>query len=319
MKYSVIILTYNRKQWVANAIESVLAQTNKDFELVIIDNGSTDGTDIIVDKYAIMDKRVKVKHLPKNQKGTSIGAGRNAGVQISTGDYITFVDDDDTAEPTMLEFFDSLNNEYNPEIAIYCSMIRTGPGKMEPNQIYDEVLQMGPEEAIYHLFERQKYNAGFWGKCIKRELLLDTPFREDCRYEDIRTSYKVLAKAKKIVAQGAPHYNVIRHESNNSAYTTNAALWTADKFDEYFDVYRERTKWLCERFPDFSDYVKYSEWSFLISMYDKIVTYNLTDCLLQKEYCKKILLNNLNRFSKSKWIKDFELGWIKKYFRNDDR
>ncbi len=318
-KFSVIILTYNREKYVAKAIESVLAQTYKDFELIVVDNGSTDLSGRIADEYVSKDSRVRVKHLAQNPNGTSIGAGRNSGVKMSDGEYITFVDDDDTAEPGLLEFFNAIITEYNADIAICGSRIGSDAEHLKDNQVYDETLVMKPTEAIYHLFERQKFNAGFWGKCIRREILEKVPFNENFRYEDIRTSYKVMAEAKVIVAKGEPQYNIFRHGNNNSVFTGDGRKWTADIFEEYFDAYRERTKWLNARYPEFMDYVNYSEWSFLISMYNKMETYDLKGCDKQKKYCYDIVKEHLKEFCESKYIKDFEKDFVKKYFTEKKR
>ena len=96
-------------------MESVLNQTFKDIELILINNGSTDGSDEICQKYALQDRRVKLITISCNQ-GPSLG--RNKGLDKAKGDFITFVDDDDYCEPEMLEFLWNLKNSKNADIAI---------------------------------------------------------------------------------------------------------------------------------------------------------------------------------------------------------
>ena len=103
-KISVVMLTYNRENFISEAIESILNQTETDFEFIIVNNGSTDKSGEIAEMYAKSDSRIKVIHIPKN----SIGKGRNTGLDLAKGEYITFVDDDDIAEPDMLEFLYNL-------------------------------------------------------------------------------------------------------------------------------------------------------------------------------------------------------------------
>ena len=91
---SVIMLTYNRESMVGRAIESILNQTYRDFEYIIVDNGSDDRSGEIADAYAAKDPRIKVLHIEKS----NIGTGRNIGLDAATGEYITFIDDDDTKE-----------------------------------------------------------------------------------------------------------------------------------------------------------------------------------------------------------------------------
>lgn len=97
---SVIMLTYNRESFVSRAIESILAQTYRDFEFIVVDNGSTDRSGQIADEYAKKDNRIRVIH---RERG-NIGSGRNTGLDAAQGEYITFIDDDDWAEPDFLGF-----------------------------------------------------------------------------------------------------------------------------------------------------------------------------------------------------------------------
>lgn len=113
-KISVIMLTYNRQELVGRAIESVLTQTFTDFEYIIVDNGSTDMGGVIADEYALKDGRIKVIH---RERG-NIGSGRNAGLDAATGEYITFIDDDDFVESDFLDFLYKLAVENNADVSI---------------------------------------------------------------------------------------------------------------------------------------------------------------------------------------------------------
>ena len=111
---SVIMLTYNREQLVGRAIECILAQTFRDFEFIIVDNGSTDRSGQIADEYAAKDSRIRVIH---RERG-SIGAGRNTGLDAAKGEYIAFIDDDDVPDSDFLEFLFNLAEENRADIAI---------------------------------------------------------------------------------------------------------------------------------------------------------------------------------------------------------
>lgn len=95
---SVIMPVYNSRQYLACAIESVLAQTHKNFELILVDDGSTDGCDVICDAYAQKDSRVRVIH--KSNGG--ISSARNAGITAARGEYLAFCDNDDKYLPDLL-------------------------------------------------------------------------------------------------------------------------------------------------------------------------------------------------------------------------
>lgn len=112
-RFSVIIPLYNKAPYVAKTIESVLGQTCDDYELLIIDNGSTDGSSEIVAGFT--DSRIRIVRLEKN---VGVSNARNNGVAMSTAPYITFLDADDWWEPTFLEEMDNLTEQY-PDAGIY--------------------------------------------------------------------------------------------------------------------------------------------------------------------------------------------------------
>ncbi len=98
--FSVIVPIYKVEKYLRRCVDSILAQTYKDFEVLLIDDGSPDGCPQICDEYARLDPRVRVIHKPN---GGLISA-RNAGIQAARGDYICYVDADDWAKENMLQF-----------------------------------------------------------------------------------------------------------------------------------------------------------------------------------------------------------------------
>lgn len=111
---SVIMLTYNRKKYVIKMIEDILKQTYTDYELVIVNNGSTDGTDDVLSRYAQKDGRIKIFE----KAAGSVGAGRNFGLSVSQGECVTFVDDDDWVQDDFLEFLYLLMDQEKADISM---------------------------------------------------------------------------------------------------------------------------------------------------------------------------------------------------------
>ena len=308
VKVSVIMLTYNREALVGRAIESILDQTMEDFEYIIVDNGSTDKSGEIAEAYAKKDARIRVLHIPKS----NIGTGRNAGLDAAKGEYVTFIDDDDTAEPDMLEFLYGLAKETGAEISV-CGSVKEADGVLSPNCVFEEKLILTPEEAVVTLLERKKIKTGMPAKLVKRELFREVRFPEDGKYEDIRTTYKYFAIANRVVAEGKPKYCVLRHTGNNSAFTTNDALLTPEQLNEYFDAFRERTEYLSAKLPKIADYAQYSEWSYMVSMCNKISRNNLVSCQKQLEFVKKELTEHYEEFYESEYIEEFEKEFMREY------
>ncbi len=301
---SVLMLTYNRETLVSRAVESILAQTYKDFEYIIIDNGSSDKSGEIADKYAKNDNRIRVIH---RERG-SISAGRNTALDAANGDYITFIDDDDWTEPDYLEFLLNLITENDADISICGST----------DKALDEEKIMTAEEALIELMWRKKYNVAFPTKLFKRELVKELRFPEDACYDDIALMYKVMASANRVAYHGIPKYTFYRHEGNNSAWTTDHSKLDPATLDEYLNAYRSRTEWLSERFQNSAAAFRYFEWSFMISMVEKVSRLNLTNCSKQLEYMKEVLAKNRDEFLGCPEILDFEREWMKKYIGSLD-
>ncbi|MBR4316077.1 MAG: glycosyltransferase, partial [Alphaproteobacteria bacterium] len=98
-KISIIVPVYNVQKYLDKCLKSIISQTLTDIEIILVDDGSTDSSGLICDKYAKKDKRIKVVH----QKNARQGAARNAGIKLATGDYIGFVDSDDYITSDMFE------------------------------------------------------------------------------------------------------------------------------------------------------------------------------------------------------------------------
>lgn len=308
IEISVIMLTYNREQYIVRAIESVLRQTFSDFEFIIVDNGSSDRSFSIACDYAQKDSRITAVSVPKN----TIGAGRNYGVRLSKGRFITFLDDDDWIEPDMLDYLYRLAIEHNAEISL-CGSYKVIDEIIYPNCIFEEKLVMGPAEAVVTLLKRKKYNAGMPTKLFARHLLEDIPFRENCIYDDIAVIYKYFAVARCTVGEGKPKYYCYRHPGNHSAFTTNDALLYPEQLNEYFSVFRERTTYLSIVLPEIADYAQYSEWSYQISMCNKIIQNHLTNCQEQLAYVIRELTKHQDEFYNSPYIEEFEREYMQQY------
>jgi glycosyltransferase involved in cell wall biosynthesis len=113
-KLSIIVPIYNKEKYLVECIESVLTQTYSDFELILVNDGSTDSSGEICDRYAVRDSRVKVCH--KTNGGVS--SARNAGVDVSSGEYLGFVDADDMLVSRMYEVLVANLEQYDADISI---------------------------------------------------------------------------------------------------------------------------------------------------------------------------------------------------------
>jgi hypothetical protein len=172
---------------------------------------------------------------------------------------------------------------------------------------------MTNEEAIIELLWRKKYNVAFPAKLFKAESFKDIRFSNTAKYDDIELMPRILSGASRVAYHGLPKYTFERHNGNNSAWTTNHALLDAATLDEYIAVYRQRTEWLCERFPGNMAYWRYFEWSFMISMVEKITRLGLMGCYSQRDRLVRELQVHCGEFIGYEHTREFEMEWMKIY------
>lgn len=296
-KINVIICTYNRRGLLPRAVESVLNQSYKDFELIIINNGSTDETQLLCEKYKKQDNRIKLVHIEKN-----IGAshGRNVGLEAASAQYIAFADDDDFCEDIMLDKLVSLKDEHNADIAI-CGGWNEFDDRLEPYFIYDELLVLDKVSGLDELLKREKYNVAPPAKLFKKSLFDGIPFKNGVLVDDIHTIYKVFSKADIIAVCGIPVYRWRKHQSNMTGFIESNRL-KPELLEEYLAMQKERIAYLSKNVPPITQRVRYAEWSYMISMCDKIKTYHLNECGFQYNKMIKELKRNFDNFVNSPFI-----------------
>ena len=128
-RFSIIVPLYNKAPYVKKALESVVSQTNQDWELIIVDDGSTDGSADVASDVICAFKMSDLRFQILRQKNAGVAAARNKGVKESKGDYLCFLDADDWWEPTFLEEMDKLIRDY-PDAGIYATnYVYYKPGK----------------------------------------------------------------------------------------------------------------------------------------------------------------------------------------------
>lgn len=302
------MLTYNRCHFLKRSIESVLAQENCDFEFIIVNNGSTDDSLSICQNYAEKDNRIQLVDITNG----NIGRGRNAGLDIAKGDYISFVDDDDYMKKDMFAYLYSNAVKYDADISV-CGCYYDFDGRIEPFYVFDDLKVLDKASGVDEFLKRERYNSANPCKLFKREVFDNIRYLETGRYDDIHTMYKLFAEADITVSSGVPKYYFDRHSNNNSGFALTYEL-TTEQLTEYLSAFKERTRYLSEKIPAITSRVRYSEWSYMISMVDKIIRYEQTNCYEILDLIKKELSKNMEEFMNSGLLMDKEKEWIEMYF-----
>jgi len=186
---SIIIPVYNTEQYLRECLDSVVNQTYKNLEIIIIDDWSTDNSGKICDEYANNDKRIKVLH----QKNADLSAARNAGLKIATWEYIWYIDSDDYVELDMYEKLYSLIETSKSDLVICNWYINQKDGLWIKNTKFPNKKIVDPDEALEYF-----YNSMYvWNKLYSKEFVKDLLFVETFA-QDVIYNFAIFKKIKRI-------------------------------------------------------------------------------------------------------------------------
>lgn len=203
---SILVPIYNSEQYIKRCIDSILAQTYMDFELVLLDDGSKDNSGTICDEYAAKDSRVKVIHTSNN----GVGIARNRLIDAADGDYLCFVDSDDYIEPKMLEILYHNIVFYEADISL-CGTRFVFPQKTQNNSHDINELKVYPkEEAIYELIDNWKITCSPCDKLYKAELFTGIQYPKVSAFEDMMIAFHLFENCGRIVYDGRLLYNYVK-------------------------------------------------------------------------------------------------------------
>lgn len=186
-KVSIIVPIYNEEENLRKCIESLINQTYKELEIILINDGSTDNSKEIIDSYK--DKRIVAIH----KKNTGISDTRNIGIDKSTGDYIMFVDSDDYLELNCIERLIETAEKENSEIVMFNYYLETPSKRIEIKLPKIEARNLKEDKDLL-----TKIHLGPCTKIFKAELIKDNLFPLNLKYEDVPFVVEAVIKAGKI-------------------------------------------------------------------------------------------------------------------------
>ena len=220
-KMTVIILTYNRAEMLNRAVDSVLAQSFQEYELLLINNGSTDNTSSICNAYAEKNNSVRVSTLPVNQ---GISAARNFALDQVRTEFCIFIDDDDFVEPDMLAHLYGMVQDFQADIAITGCVDEYPDGRIVPKYQYDERSILNREEGVSEFLKREKFHTSPGTKLFRYRLFDGIRFPKGVLIDDIHTIYKLFVAASRTVVQGIPDYHYCKHVGNATGFLSGSLL-----------------------------------------------------------------------------------------------
>lgn len=238
-KASVIVPVYNVKDYLKKCVDSILAQTEADFELLLIDDGSTDESGALCDTLAQSDERIRVIH----QENRGLGGARNSGSKAAVGDWLLYVDSDDWIEPETLERAIIAGERANAEMVVFG--MRTVDENGNIGQVIVEDLPKNTALSVEERKEILLIAPSAANKLFRREWLLSTGIEFPSRvwYEDIRTTPKLMIHSKAMVFIDFVGYNYFQRSGsimNSNNIDRNVEI--IDAFDDLLGYFKEQGK-----------------------------------------------------------------------------
>ena len=215
---SVIVSVYNLERYIERCVESLREQTFTDYEIVLVDDGSTDSSGAICDEFARMDARITVIH----RINGGLSAARNTGLDYAKGEYVLFVDGDDYAEPGYIKRLYEAMIATDADIVLCNYFYRDDEGELVNRTNYTYVAESGPFHNLQALclFEDQQYGTFFdvvWNKLFRKALFDGIRFPEGISLvEDISIMPELYYRAGRIFVIGDKLYNYIYRQSSLS-------------------------------------------------------------------------------------------------------
>lgn len=285
---SIIVPIYKVENYLEKTIKSLLNQSYRKIEIILVDDGSPDNCPQICDKYKLEDKRVKVIH----KKNGGLSDARNVGIKNATGKYITFVDSDDEIENDYIEYLYYLISKYNTLISITPhKKIENGKIKNEGEGFVEEKLSQ--REAFKRLLLNQGFSVSSCGKLYNAKLFEKVEFPIGKLCEDNGTTYKLFDKCDCIAYGNKPKYcYIIRNESITTSKFNKRKM-------DLIELTDQMCNYIVKEYPELSDCVMHrkieSRFAVLRQMVFSKEYYNSTEMMQLIKYIKinkKVIMKN---------------------------
>jgi len=244
---SIIVPIYKVENYLEKCLESIIAQTYNNLQIILIDDGSPDSCGEICDEYALKDSRIIVIH----QKNMGLSAARNAGFEKVLGKYIGFVDSDDYIANDMYESLVNAIEKYDTDISMcsYYKVDNNVVSKPEYPEIKDRIYTKN--EALKELLIDHKIQNYVWNKLYRKELFSNVSFPEGKEFEDIATIFYIFEKINSIVKINKTQYfYVTRPESIVNDVSRK-------RINNYLEFSIERYLYINKKYPELKIYNDY--------------------------------------------------------------
>ncbi|MBR1676826.1 MAG: glycosyltransferase family 2 protein [Clostridia bacterium] len=257
---SIIVPIHNTQKYLRRCVDSIINQSYKNLEILLIDDGSTDSSGIMCDDYKKIDSRVRVVH----KLAGGAGSARNLALDICTGEFVCFVDSDDYIEINYCEKLISAIKINNADIAISGYYLDYPKKSIKSDIVLETKLINGPEGLLREYLSTAHVSGLLWNKIYSSSLWRSIRFPETRASEDNATSYKVFDRCNTavIIPEFLYHY-VQRDDSVEHKIIFKDHIVSID-FAE------ERYKYISNKYPNLENLANRNRWTIRIAMYYRL-------------------------------------------------
>lgn len=246
IKVSIIIPAYNSGKYIVRCVESAIKQTLREVEIIVVNDGSTDNTQDLIENLSLKDDRVIII----NKRNGGLSSARNTGLDIAKGEYIQHLDGDDWIEPMACEETYQYASKNNIDIVVSDYYRDNDEGEVKYiRDLSSEKIIPSNEEYLRYFFQRKTIPA-VWNKLIKREVYGDTRHPEGVfQGEDVAVMPRLILRSKKIekLNKAFVHY-IVNPNSITNFETTKKMYQLFEAYDEIEGFLRRVGKY--EKFKD---------------------------------------------------------------------
>ena len=208
---SVIVPVYKVEAYLGRCVDSILAQTHRNLEVILVDDGSPDRCGMICDEYAERDPRVCVIH----KENGGLSSARNAGIDIAKGEYLEFVDSDDWIEPDAVESLLSAARQHQVDLVIGGRWdVKEKTGEKTVGLCPEKTETVPAEETVRRIFRWENCDSAAWDKLYHRRLFRQIRYPYGVICEDVPVTYLIAFDAGRVTFLSKPIYNYLHRQGS---------------------------------------------------------------------------------------------------------
>ena len=294
---SIIVPVYNVEKYIRRCVDSLINQTYRNLEIILVDDGSPDNSGAICDEYAKLDSRIKVIH----KENGGVSSARNVGLDNASGEYIVFLDSDDYMDVDSYSVMYTGLIDKKADIAVVGLSQERVDGIFVPKYNVDVTEVLDKAQTIAEMLKQVKYTCSLCDKLFSSKLIGDTRFDETISHnEDLLFVYQLMKNSEKAVYTSKPMYYYCNNEQSASRVSFS------DKNTTMLKAQTMVLEDIKENIPEIYDVA--------LTEYVKTVIFNLNSIARSgyqnKEYIeklRKIVKDNLKFFLKSYVAKGYKM------------